>query len=96
MDDGETMQVRFFATIREITQQQEIQWCRPSATLGELLNGLCARYGNKFRSWTLDGDELGKSIIILINGRDCRHQAGIRTQLHSDDTVSIFPMVAGG
>lgn len=44
----------------------------------------------------MDGDELGKSIIILINGRDCRHQAGIETPLHVDDTISIFPMVAGG
>jgi molybdopterin converting factor small subunit len=65
-------------------------------TLGALLRELSTRYGPSFERWVLDHDHPGKAIIILVNGIDCRHQGGVETPLHPDDTIAIFPMIAGG
>ena len=53
----------------------------PTATLGELLRALSARYGPAFRRWVLDQDELGQVVLIVINGHDARHQGGINARL---------------
>ena len=90
------MRVSFFATLREITRAKEIRWTTPTATVGDLLHALSDRYGSGFRDWALEGDSLGKFIIVLVNGRDVRHLAGLATRLEPEDDVSIFPMVAGG
>ncbi len=90
------MVIRFFANIREITGVSEVRWDRPASALNSLLRDLCTQYGMRFRDWCLAGDELGPYIIVLVNGRDCRHQGGIRTLLQSSDVISIFPMIAGG
>jgi sulfur-carrier protein len=90
------MQIRFFATIREITGKSEIRWDEPTPTLKELLLALSARYGPAFRGWVLEKDDLGKTVLVVINGHDSRHQGGIHTPLHPDDVVAIFPAIAGG
>jgi molybdopterin synthase sulfur carrier subunit len=90
------MQIRYFATIRDITRENTLNWNQRHATLGELLRALCVRYGDRFRQWVLEGDELGQAIIILVNGCDARHLGGINTPLQPDDTIAIFPLVAGG
>ncbi len=90
------MQIRYFATIRTITREFTLDWDQPETTLGELLRALCVRYGDHFRQWVLEGDELGQAIIILVNGCDARHLEGINTALHPDDIIAIFPLVAGG
>jgi molybdopterin synthase sulfur carrier subunit len=90
------MQIRFFATIRECTGASEIRWDEPTATLGELLLALSARYGSVFRRWVLENDDLGKTVLVVINGHDSRHQGGINATLHQDDTIAIFPAIAGG
>jgi molybdopterin synthase sulfur carrier subunit len=43
-----------------------------------------------------ENGELGPEIIIMINGRHIAHLGGLDAPLKSDDTVQIFPMVAGG
>ena len=90
------MQIRFFATIREYTGASEIRWDEPTATLGELLHALSVRYGPAFRRWVLEGDDLGKTVLVVINGHDSRHQGGINAPLNRDDTIAIFPAIAGG
>ncbi len=90
------MQIRFFAAIREITGVSEIHWNEPSATLGELLQGLSRRYGPAFREWVLEKDDLGKTVLVVVNGHDSRHQGGIQTVLHPEDVIAIFPAIAGG
>ncbi len=90
------MQILFFATIRSCTGAREIRWDEPAATLRELLQALSARYGPSFRRWVLKGDDLGDAVIVVINGHDSRHQGGIHAPLCPDDTVAIFPAIAGG
>jgi MoaD family protein len=90
------MLIRFFASIRNITGTREIKWEEPTLTLGELLQLLADRYGPEFRRWVLEGEELGGSVMIVVNGEDARHQAGLETRLAPTDVVSILPIMAGG
>ncbi len=90
------MQIRFFATIRQCTGASEISWDEPMATLGDLLCALAVRYGPVFRRWVLERDELGGSVLVVINGHDARHHGGIHAPLQPDDTIAIFPAIAGG
>lgn len=90
------MLIRFFTSIRNITGVKEIEWGQPPPTLGELLRLLSDRYGPEFRRWVLDGEDLGGSVMIVINGNDARHQAGLATQLVPTDDISLLPIMAGG
>jgi MoaD family protein len=90
------MRVLFFATIRDCTRAKETRWDEPTPTLGDLLCALSRRYGPAFERWVLEEGRLGPAIIVSVNGRDARHLDGVRTRLQPDDTVSIFPAIAGG
>ncbi len=90
------MHIRFFATIRECTGASEICWTESTPTVGALLTGLSDRYGPKFRRWVLDGNDLSKTVLVVVNGHDARHHGGIAAALQPDDTVAIFPAIAGG
>lgn len=89
------MKVLFFATIREYTRTKEIdfEYCN---NVGELLHKLGNRYGSKLAAKLLKDGDLGDEIIILVNGRNIINMDGINTPLNNDDTISIFPVVAGG
>jgi MoaD family protein len=90
------MMIRFFASIRTITGVKEIEWGGPAPTLGDLLEQLADRYGPGFRRWVLGGEGLGDSVMVVVNGTDARHKAGLATQLAPTDVVSILPIMAGG
>ena len=90
------MVVRFFASIRNITGVKEIEWGELTLTLGDLLRLLSDRYGPEFRNWVLDGEGLGSSVMVVINGEDARHRGGIEIRLAPTDVISILPIMAGG
>ena len=91
------MKLKFFATYRDITGCSEIDIPAPS-DVWELLSQLCDRYGAPIREklFTPDGVGIGQDAIILVNGRNAVDLAGKETPLSDGDTVSLFPMVAGG
>jgi len=93
---GRAMVIRFFASIRNITGVKEIEWGELAPTLGELLRLLSERYGPEFRNWVLEGEDLGGSVMVVINGEDARHQGGVETRLAPTDVISILPIMAGG
>jgi len=90
------MRVKFFAYLREYTNCPEVEM--PAvATIGDLARVLSERYGPKLRDKMLKAEgELSAEIIIMINGRHVVHMGGINAPLKDDDTVQIFPLVAGG
>jgi sulfur-carrier protein len=90
------MIVKYFATVRTYTGENERRLDDPPVTLGPLLETLAARYGTTFRRAVFAGDELHPEIIILVNGRNVLYSGRLDTPLAADDEVSIFPMVAGG
>ncbi len=90
------MIVKYFATVRSYTGENERRVDDPPATLGPLLGTLAARYGTSFRRAVFAGDQLNPEIIILVNGRNVVYSGRLQAPLAADDEVSIFPMVAGG
>jgi len=89
------MKIKFFAYFRKYTNAKEIdfEFC---STLGELLEKLSVKYGQKFREEIFKGKELSDEVIILVNGRHIAHLNGINTPLNETDEICIFPVVAGG
>lgn len=62
-----------------------------------LLFLLCEKHGDGLREKLFDPtwENLG-DVIIMINGRHIFHMGGLDAALHDEDTVQIFPVVAGG
>ena len=91
------MKVRFFAYIRDYTGCLEAD-VPFRETVGSLALSLCDRYGEKFRGKVLspEGNDFGSEIIFMINGRHVAHLGGFNAPLAEDDTVFVFPVVAGG
>jgi sulfur-carrier protein len=90
------MVIRFFASIRSITGVKELEWSEPTSSVGDLLQLLSDRFGPEFRRWVLESEELGGSVMVVVNGNDARHQAGLATKLAPTDVISILPIMAGG
>ena len=90
------MKLKYFATYRDITRRKDEDIAAPENVL-DLLVRLCRRYeGFRAKLLTLDGTDVGEETIILVNGRNISHLNGVATPLTDSDTVSIFPVVAGG
>jgi sulfur-carrier protein len=82
--------------LRDAAGKMEEEWSLPEATLDDLLKDLVVRYGPEFSRWVYPNGALSDLAIILVNGRDVRHLAKGNTPLRSDDSIVIFPPVAGG
>jgi len=90
------MKVRYFATYRDITRRKDEDIPAPP-DIWALLQTLGGRYdGFRAKLLTPDGTEIHGDTIILVNGRNISHLDGKATPLTEADTVSIFPVVAGG
>jgi len=50
----------------------------------------------KAKLFTADGNDIGQDAILLINGRNIAHLGGKNAPILDTDTISLFPMVAGG
>ncbi len=90
------MLVKYFADIRKLSrrEQQTVQEAAP--TVRRLLEELSDAHGAAFRNRVFEQGGLSSTLIVLVNGRNVEHLAGIETPLGPDDVVAIFPMVAGG
>ncbi len=93
------MKVKYFAYIRDKDYAgcKETEWpvCADLRTLGLELSDA---YGEKFREFFFspDGQKLGDEAIVLINGRRAEFLDGLDTKLSENDTILLFPVVAGG
>lgn len=91
------MTVKFFAYLREYTGCKVVDFPYHE-DIRSLTYALCDRYGSRLQGKMLapDGEDLGEEIIILVNGRHVAHLGGMEAKLSPSDTVSVFPVVAGG
>ena len=90
------MKLKFFAMYRDITRCKEEDIPAPPDVWALLLS-LGERYaGFGAKLLSPGGAEIGDETIILVNGRNVWHLEGKNTPLTEGDTVSIFPVVAGG
>ena len=92
------MEVHFFATLRQITGQKTVEFeLAEGAAIRDLVDAIINRFPPL--RWELldDKGELWPHVHVFINGRDTPFlQEGLDTVLTTDDTVNIFPPVAGG
>ncbi len=93
------MTVKFFAYLRDAGYAGCREMQMPAVpTVLDLGRDLCGRFGDKFRGefFSPDGTALGERIIVMVNGRRVEFLDGIHTPLKEEDTVQVFPIVAGG
>jgi sulfur-carrier protein len=96
-DRHSSMEIKYYATLRDITKRKDEIWSSPVSTLEELIRLLCEKYGKPFAKWVSREDGgFGSLSIFLVNGLDYRSLNGLQTKLSESDTISIFPPIAGG
>ncbi|MGC9104837.1 MAG: MoaD/ThiS family protein [Thermoprotei archaeon] len=86
------MKIRLFgslASVREITIDLD-----GDTTLLDLLQFLRQKY--EIKSLLLDDNRIRPDILILINGKDYRLEAGSRSKVTNKDEVTIIPINHGG
>lgn len=91
------MQVKTFATLREITGgiMHYIDVDKGS-TLKDVLEELFKRYPS-LRDEILDENgELKTGYRLLVNGREAIHIGGMDVEIREGDVIALFPPIAGG
>ena len=90
------MQLKFFATYRQITGCKICSIPAPDDVLA-LLHEATQRWpGFSGLLFNEDGTNKSDDVIIMVNGRHIEHLDGVHTRLSDEDTVAITPVVAGG
>lgn len=94
------MTVKFFAFYRDpgFAGCKEMEWPGSPETVIDLCREIAERFGDKFRQELLseDGSEICDRSIVMVNGRRVEFLSGTSTPLKDNDTVLVFPVVAGG
>jgi len=89
------LQLRFFATFREAVGTKTITREYDAETVGDVLVALEAEFEGLAGEILEDG-AVRPQVNVLLNGRDVEHEQGVDTPIEANDTLSIFPPVAGG
>ena len=93
--------VRFFTSLREITNKKEeiLKFSEGANVTVELvLKTLTQRYGQSFFKYVYNKKtkEVKGFLHFLINGKSASTQNGLKTQLEDGDVLVILPPVGGG
>ena len=90
------LELRFFATFREAVGQKTIEReYDDGATVGDVLAELEVEFDG-LEGQLLEDGAIRPQLSVLKNGRDVTHANGPETDLTGEDTLSVFPPVAGG
>jgi len=91
--------VKYFATLREITGKREEQVeLREDSTMGDLLNRLVELHGSGFKNYVMEeatGAPKGH-LLFLIDGTSINSLKGVSTRLTEGCVVAMMPPVGGG
>lgn len=90
------MQVRFYATLRIVTDGGRVDLERAYDTVGDALDALVERFPDVGPLVMTAPRTLRPMIAVMVDGRDIRHLAGLETPLAGATSLDIFPPVAGG
>jgi molybdopterin synthase sulfur carrier subunit len=90
-----SLELRFFATFREAVGTKTISREYDAATVGDVLVALESEFEGLAGQIMEDG-AVKSQVNVLLNGRDVTHEQGVDTPIEPDDTLSVFPPVAGG
>jgi len=93
--------VRFFTSLREITDKKEETLKFPEGekiTVDTVLKTLAQRHGKRFVEYVYDTKthEVKGFLQFLVNGRSAAILNGLQTELEDGDVLAILPPVGGG
>jgi molybdopterin synthase sulfur carrier subunit len=93
--------VRFFTSLREITDKKEEKLKFPEGakvTVDMVLKTLSQRYGKPFVEYIYDRKtgEVQGFLQFLVNGKSATTMNGLQTELEDGDVLAILPPVGGG
>ena len=93
--------VRFFTSLREITDKKEETLKFPEGekvTVDIVLKMLSQRYGKPFVEYVYDRKtgEVRGFLQFLVNGKSATTLNGLETELEDGDVLAILPPVGGG
>ena len=90
------MEIRLYATLRQIAGAKiEIEAC-PGQTVGDALRALTAQHPRLVPSIWRDDGALAGHLAVMLDGRDIRHLNGVDTPLSGARHLDVFPPVGGG
>lgn len=87
------MQVKLFGNLRQYFEQHQLT--AAGDTIGAVLAELCAE-SPAFCAAVIEDGALRPFIKITVNGRDIQLENGLDTAVTDEDTIAIFPPIAGG
>ena len=68
----------------------------PGATVGEVLKGLTAQFGDLRKHLYNDEGKLRSYVNVYLNDEDIRYLDKEASAVKESDTISIVPSIAGG
>jgi len=90
------MKVRFYATLRELTNAVEIDLvCGGEEKVRDVVALLVKRFGDAFAKEVFNEDG-SLRVKILLNGRDIDFLKKLETEVSDKDTLHLFPPIGGG
>ncbi|MCS5635173.1 MAG: MoaD/ThiS family protein [Myxococcota bacterium] len=91
------MRVCFYATLEPIVGQRRVEVELPEpATVRDLVEELSARWPALGEALLDDDGQLSRRVNIFVDGRNARWLQGLETSLEPENSIDIFPPVAGG
>ena len=92
------MQVKFYATLRQIVGQKNVEVSIPEgATVRQLVDVILEMYPDLRKDLLDDRGSLYGHVHVLVNGRDAPFlEDALETVLEPDDSISVFPAIGGG
>ncbi len=90
------IQLRFFATYRAAVGSKTVERDYDADTVGGVLRAIEAEWPDLEGELLDDDGEIRPQLSVLLNGREVLHLDGPATAVGDDDTLSVFPPVAGG
>jgi molybdopterin synthase sulfur carrier subunit len=87
------IKVKLFANFREFTKIKETEL--EGNTVKGILEALCEEFPG-IEKMLYNGEYIAPYINILLNGKDIQESEGLKTPLHQNDEIAIFPPVSGG
>ena len=91
-----TIQIKFFATLRDVVGSREIRYPMPEPLpLITLLKKLSLKYGTDFQKYVLDktGTEPRELLQFVVNGKN---MLDFKKTVKAGDILAILPPIGGG
>ena len=92
------MKIKFYATLRDIVGQKEVEFDIDSeTTVQEMIDLVINKYPRLEQELLDINGNLYQHVHVFVNGRDAPYlEDALSTQIQDDDKIDIFPAVGGG